>query len=89
MVRCRDGSLYTGIATDVTRRMAEHRSGRAGARYLRGRAPLELACEWPIGDRSLALRVESRIKRMSRARKESLLGQPDRLAVLLDALAAG
>lgn len=87
MVRCRDGSLYTGIATDVSRRLEEHRTGRAGARYLRGRAPLELAAHWPIGDRSLASRVEHCIKRMSRVEKECLLAGPDGIAALLSRLA--
>ena len=73
IVRCRDGSLYTGIATDVLRRLDEHRAGRIGARYLRGRAPLELAGSWPVGTRSMATRVERRIKGMRRAQKESLL----------------
>lgn len=83
IVRCSDGSLYTGIATDVSRRIAQHRSGRGGARYLRGRTPLELAAEWSVGDRSLASRVEHYIKRMSKAEKESLLAEPADVTVLL------
>lgn len=86
MVRCRDGSLYTGIATDVSRRLEEHRSGRIGSRYLRGRAPLELAAQWPIGDRSLASRVEHRIKCLSRAEKESLLTAPAGITTVLSRL---
>jgi putative endonuclease len=86
MVRCRDGSLYTGIATDVSRRIAEHRGGRTGARYLRGRGPLELAAQWPIGDRGLALRLEHRIKRMSRAEKQSLVAAPAGIATILSRL---
>ena len=72
LVRCRDGSLYTGISTDVERRFAAHQANR-GARRLRGRGPLELVFAQPLGDRSLALRVEHRIKRWSRADKERLL----------------
>lgn len=86
MIRCRDGSLYTGIATDVCRRIEEHRTGSIGARYLRGRAPLELAREWPIGNRSLASRVEHRIKRMTRAEKESLLASPADIRRILSSL---
>ena len=86
MVRCRDGSLYTGIATDVSRRIEEHRGGRIGSRYLRGRAPLDLAAQWPVGDRSLASRVEHRIKRMSRAEKESLLAAPAGITTILSRL---
>jgi CubicO group peptidase (beta-lactamase class C family)/predicted GIY-YIG superfamily endonuclease len=74
MVRCGDGSLYTGIATDVHRRLAEHRGteGR-GARYLRGRAPLRLVFEREVGSRGLAQRIETRIKKLSKPRKERLL----------------
>jgi len=72
LIRCRDGSLYTGISTDVERRFAAHQANR-GARRLRGRGPLELVFTQPLGDRSLALRVEHRIKRWSRADKERLL----------------
>lgn len=72
MVRCRDGSLYTGVATDVERRLAQHRAG-TGSRYLRGRGPLELVFQRQAGGRSEALRLEARVKRLSRARKEKLL----------------
>ena len=72
LIRCRDGSLYTGISTDVERRFAAHQANR-GARRLRGRGPLELVYAQPLGDRSLALRVEHRIKRWRRADKERLL----------------
>lgn len=72
LIRCSDGSLYTGISTDVERRFAAHQANR-GARRLRGRGPLELVFTQPLGDRSLALRVEHRIKRWSRADKERLL----------------
>ena len=74
VVRARDGSLYTGIATDVERRMAEHRgAGPRGAKYLRGRTPFRLTFHRPIGSRALALKVEQRIKRLPRREKERLL----------------
>ena len=74
MIRCGDGSLYTGIATDVERRLAEHRDGGPrGARYLRGRAPLELVYELPVGSQSLALRLEQRLKRVTKQEKESIV----------------
>ncbi len=79
LVRCRDGSLYTGITTDVARRFKEHRENRgAGAKYLRGRGPLRLVYEKKLGGRSLALGVESKVKRLSKAKKEALVstGQP-------------
>jgi putative endonuclease len=86
IVRCRHGSLYTGIAVDVDRRIGQHLDGGTGAKYLRGRAPLKLVGHWAIGDRSLALRVERRIKRLDRAAKERLLGSPEGLAALLQEL---
>jgi putative endonuclease len=74
IVRCRNGALYTGIALDVKRRLAQHRAadGR-GAKYLRGRGPLRLALVRVVGPRGLALTVESRIKKMKTARKHRLL----------------
>lgn len=86
LLRAGDGSLYTGIATDVARRISEHeRSGR-GARYLRGRGPLTLICERRIGDRSLASRVEHRIKGLPKADKEAIARSPELLEDLLEAL---
>lgn len=72
LVRCRDGSLYTGITTDVTRRIAAHRSNR-GARRLRGRGPLELVYSHPLPDRSQAQRIEHRVKKLNREAKERLV----------------
>lgn len=72
MVRCRDGKLYTGIAIDIERRIAEHRAGK-GAKYLRGRAPLKLVFKKRIGSRSLALKVEQAIKKLPKCRKEKLI----------------
>lgn len=74
ILRCGDGSLYTGVATDVTRRFGEHQSqGAKAAKYVRGRTPLELVYTCEVGTRSEALKEEWRIKRLSRARKEALL----------------
>lgn len=72
MVRCHDGSLYTGISTDVARRLQAHENDR-GARRLRGRGPLELVYSQALGDRSLATRVEHRVKRLSKSDKERLV----------------
>lgn len=66
------GHLYTGITTDVTRRLAQHVAGR-GAKNLRGKGPLRLEFSAPAGDRSRASRLEARIKALSRERKEALL----------------
>ncbi len=80
LVRCRDGSLYTGITTDVARRFAEHQENKgAGAKYLRGRGPLILVFQKKLGSRSLALGVESRVKKLSKARKEELVRDNTRI----------
>lgn len=83
LVRCRDGSLYTGIATDVARRMAAHEQGTTGAKYLRGKGPLELVFQRPVGDRGLAQRIEHRIKRLPRAEKEDFRQLPQRIDTLI------
>lgn len=73
LIRCSRGSLYTGITTDVTRRLKEHASGR-GAKYLRGRGPLALVYSAAASDHAAALREERRIKRLTKAAKEQLVG---------------
>lgn len=74
MVRTAHGALYTGISTDVQRRLAEHQAGAPkGARSLRGKGPLELVYTSPAGDRSQALKLEWRIKQWPRQRKEALV----------------
>ena len=84
IVRTREGSLYTGVTTDVARRLAEHRAGGGrGARYLRGRAPLEVVYRRRLGGRGLALGVEARLKRRPRADKEAIVAaRPSRRALL-------
>ena len=73
MLRCGDGSLYTGITLDLERRLAQHRAGRA-SRYTRSRLPVELVWSREMETWSAALREEARIKRLSRAGKEALVG---------------
>ena len=74
LIRCRDNTIYTGISTDVDRRFAQHQgSGNAGSRYLKGRGPLSLVFQEKLGSRSLALKVERRVKQMSKAKKEKLI----------------
>lgn len=76
LVRDNAGHLYTGAASDVARRFAEHCSGGTrSARRLRGRAPLELVFACPVGDKQLALRLEHRIKKLSKAHKEALVAK--------------
>lgn len=83
VVRCADGCLYTGISTDVSRRLAAHRDNR-GARRLRGRAPLELVFEHPVGTRSAAQRLEYRIKRLDRRSKDALISGALEIASLAE-----
>lgn len=87
LVRCRDGTLYTGIATDVQRRLSEHGGNGRGAKYLRGRGPLELVFEYAVGDRSLASRAERLVKQLPRLQKERLVADPEQLARLVPDLA--
>jgi len=72
LIRCKDGALYTGITTDVSRRLAEHQAGK-GAKYLRGKAPLELVLQQEMGSRSAALIAEAAIKKLSKADKELII----------------
>lgn len=74
ILRTRHNTLYTGIATDVARRVREHTQDAArGAKYLRSRTPLQLAYQVKLGDQSLALRVESRIKKLPRPEKARIV----------------
>ena len=73
ILRCSDGSLYTGIATDPERRLQTHADHRRGARYLRGRLPAELVYAQCVGDRGEAQRLEARVKRLRRADKFRLI----------------
>ena len=72
LLRCANGDLYTGISTDVARRLQQHADNR-GARRLRGKGPLQLVFSHPAGDRSQALRLEYRVKRLSRLQEEALV----------------
>jgi len=74
MIRCADHSLYTGITTDVKRRFQEHNSqGKKCAKYLRGKAPLQLVFAQKIGARSLAQQLEHEIKKLSKYKKEMIV----------------
>lgn len=72
ILRCGDGTLYTGITTDVEKRLEAHRSGK-GAKYTRGRTPLELVYREECGDHSAALKRELEIKVLSREEKLKLI----------------
>lgn len=72
ILRCGDGTLYTGIAVDALRRLEMHRSGK-GAKYTRGRGPLEMVYCEDCGSHSDALRREIAVKQLPRAEKEILI----------------
>lgn len=70
ILRCADGSLYTGITTDLQRRLAEHNhSDTLGARYTRSRRPVELLASQALPDRRSASQLEYQLKRMRRSQK--------------------
>jgi len=76
ILRCSDGSLYTGYSTDAERRLEQHNLGK-GARYTRAKRRVKLVFKGEFRNRSEALRYESEIKKMSRSAKLLLLtGQP-------------
>jgi putative endonuclease len=79
VLRCGDGSLYTGWTNDLDRRLARHADGKA-SRYTASRLPVELAAAWVMPDRGSAMREEARIKRLPRAAKLELLAQAPALA---------
>ena len=72
LLRCADGTLYTGFTNDLARRLAAHNTGR-GAKYTRGRRPVELVYWENFSNKSSALKREYAIKRLSRAEKLSLI----------------
>jgi putative endonuclease len=72
VLRCHDGSLYTGWTNDLTKRLARHSAGKA-SRYTASRLPVELALALPMQDRGSAMREEARIKRLARAQKLELV----------------
>lgn len=72
ILRCGDNTLYTGITTDVHKRLEVHRSGK-GAKYTRGRGPLELVYREECGSHSDALKREIEVKRLGRTEKLQLL----------------
>jgi putative endonuclease len=78
IVRCADGTLYTGVARDVAARIAMHDAGR-GARYTRGRGPLRLLATKKCASHGDALRVEMALKKRTRDEKEELASSPRKL----------
>ena len=72
MVRCNDGTLYTGITNDLEKRIEAHNSGKDGARYTRARRPVTLVYSEQVQSKSAAARLECQIKKLRRSKKEIL-----------------
>lgn len=75
IVEAADGTLYTGITTDIQRRLVEHNAGKIGSKYLRARLPIALKYSRNFPDRSSASKEEARIKKLKREEKLSLIEQ--------------
>jgi putative endonuclease len=82
LIECADGSLYTGIATNVDARFVAHANGK-GARYTRARKPLRVAASFELAGRSEALRAEYRVKQLSARQKRELIAGERTLDSLL------
>ncbi|BCU92165.1 hypothetical protein B7R74_00155 [Yersinia pseudotuberculosis] len=82
LLRTASGMLYTGITTDVVRRLAQHQAGK-GAKALRGKGELTLVFHCEAGDRSTALKLEYRVKQLSKQQKEKLVIDQPRLLTTL------
>ena len=72
MIRCQDGSIYTGITTDLKRRFEEHRTGH-GAKYTRSRRVIKIEAAWKCQGRSDASKLEAMIKKLPKDKKEQLI----------------
>ena len=73
ILKCNDGSLYTGITTDLERRIDEHNSSKLGAKYTKVRRPVKLAYQKKFADRSTAMIEEARIKKLTRSEKLKII----------------
>lgn len=84
LIRCHDNCLYTGISTDVGRRLSQHRGGK-GAKYLRGKGPLKLVFQLQMESHSMALKAELLVKKCSRQEKEEIIlhGLPEKILMQL------
>jgi putative endonuclease len=88
VLRTRQGALYTGITTDLKRRLGAHSVGH-GAKALRGRGPFEVVYRKRIGGHGLALRIELRLKRCTKPEKEAIVSEQPTRAELLAGLLPG
>ncbi|MBQ1272359.1 MAG: GIY-YIG nuclease family protein [Clostridia bacterium] len=85
LLRCTDGTIYTGIATDLSRRIREHRSGICPhSKYTRAHTPDRVCAAWKSSDRASASRLEYRLKRLRKIQKENLAQGEDLSSVFSD-----
>ena len=82
LIRTKYKALYTGISLDVARRLQEHQQGK-GAKALKGKEPLKLVFSYKIGDFDLALRVERKIKSLSKIQKEAIISSKTMITTLI------
>ncbi|MFM3286099.1 GIY-YIG nuclease family protein [Klebsiella quasivariicola] len=82
LIRTADNRLYTGITTDVPRRFRQHQTGK-GAKALRGKGDLQLAFSHEVGEHTLALRLEYRVKQLTKRDKERLVAGEGTFEILL------
>ena len=84
MLRCDDGSIYTGITTDLERRFKQHKGEiGGGAKYTKSRIPVKYEIAWQSNDRQAASKLEYRLKKISKSDKEVLISAPDLLKKML------
>lgn len=80
MLRCKGNFLYTGITTDINRRLREHAEGKGvGAKYTRAHPPIAVAALWEADDLQMAARIEYRLKRLTAQKKRLLVASPEML----------
>lgn len=76
IIRCCDKSLYTGVTTNITRRLQEHNSqSKKTAKYLRGKQPFEIVYQLKVLNKSIALKTESAIKKLTKLEKEFIINE--------------
>ena len=75
VVHCSDGTLYTGVTTDISRRIREHNTGSRGAKYTRTRRPVELVYWVDFNNRSSAQKAEYKFKKLTRKQKDEIINE--------------
>ncbi len=87
ILRCDNGSFYTGYTPDLMKRFAEHVSGTAKCKYTRSFKPLEIAQRWQMeGQKAEAMKIERYIKKLTKKAKEQLILEPSQLAKVFDCI---